>query len=190
VFDNSRYHMLTHYAPDPEPNGKILPTRKHHWYVDFQAPLDLPSGSYRLVARGPAQTDKLGDYEVASTAFLVGAGKSDSLTATLKDGTLALVWTHAQPQPTGVENWPIDAYRLLDPTVPPEMPATLRAPITVDFFVAGEPAGDSFEVPFTPGKGHILDFARTGLTPDDLSVRAHLSADITPTFVEAEVVSG
>ena len=62
--------------------------------------------------------------------------------------------------------------------------------ITVDFFIDGEPVGDSFEVPYTPGKGHILDFARTGLSADGLSVRAHQSSDILPTFVEAEVISG
>jgi len=189
ALDNSRYHMLTRYTPDPKPNGKILASRKHHWYVDFQVPLDLPAGAYRLVARGPAKQDSLGDYEVASSAFLVTVGKADQLAATLKDGTLALAWTHEQPQPTSIETWPVDAYRLLDATVPPDQPATIRAAITVDFFLDGEPVGDSFEVPYTPGKGHILDFARTGLSADGLSVRAHQSSDILPTFVEAEVIS-
>lgn len=190
ALDNSRYHMLTHYDPDPAPNGEILPTRKHHWFVDFQAPLDLPAGSYRLVATGPAMTDAPGDYEVASSPFLVGAGKADTLAATLQAGTLTVVWTHEQPQQMLVETYPTDAYRLLDPTVPPSQPATIRASITLDFFVDGQPAGDSFEVPFTPGKGHILDFARTGLPAVGLSVRAHLTSDIVPTFVEAEVISG
>lgn len=190
ALDNSRYHMLTHYNPDPAPNGQILPTRKHHWFVDFQAPLDLPAGNYRLVASGPAMQDALTQYEVPSSPFLVGAGKADTLTATLKDGTLTLAWTHEQPQQVLLETYPTDAYRLLDPTVPPDQPATIRATLTLDFFIAGEPAGDTFEVPFTPGKGHILDFARTGLAPDNLSVRAHLANDIVPSFVEAEVISG
>ena len=69
------------------------------------------------------------------------------------------------------------------------MPATVRATITLDFFVDGEPVGDTFEVPFTPGKGHLLDFARTGLPALGLAVRAHLTSDIVPTFVEAEVLS-
>lgn len=189
ALDNSRYHMLTHYDPDPKPNKKILPSRKHHWYVDYQAPLDLPAGSYRLVATGPAMEDALTDYEVASGPFLVGAGKADLLTATLKDGTLTVAWTHEQPQQVLIETWPTDAYRLLDATVPPTMPATVRATITLDFFVDGEPAGDTFEVPFTPNKGHLLDFARTGLPALGLAVRAHLTSDIVPTFVEAEVLS-
>jgi hypothetical protein len=190
ALDNSRYHMLTHYNPDPAPNGQILPTRKHHWFVDFQAPLDLPAGNYRLVASGPAMQDALTQYEVPSSPFLVGAGKADTLTATLQDGTLTLAWTHEQPQQVLLETYPTDAYRLLDPTVPPDQPATIRATLTLDFFIAGEPAGDTFEVPFTPGKGHILDFARTGLAPDNLSVRAHLASDLIPSFVEAEVISG
>ena len=43
---------------------------------------------------------------------------------------------------------------------------------------------------FTPGIGHVLDVAALGLPGTGLSVRTHLSADIVPAFVEAEVSAG
>jgi hypothetical protein len=191
ALDNSRYHMLTHYDPDPEPNGNILPARMHHWYVDFQAPLDLPAGNYRLVASGDAWTGAATEaYSVASSPFLVTQSKADALAATLVDGELTLTWTHAQPAYEKAGSWPIAGYRLLDPEVGPGEPATVRAPLTIDFFVDGQPMGAPAEVEFVPGVGHVFDFAATGLPGDGLSVRAHLSADVIPAFVEAEVVAG
>ena len=191
VLDNSRYHMLTHYEPDPKPNGKVLPSRKHHWYVDFQADLELPAGDYRLVATGDAWDGKtVAPYTITSSPFLVTQSKSDELSATLAGDQLTLVWTHIQPALEMVETWPVAGYRLLDPEVGPGEPATLRAPLTVEFFVDGAPMGATFEVPYVAGTGHVLDFTRVGLPVDGLSVRAHLGADIVPAFVEAPVTGG
>jgi len=64
------------------------------------------------------------------------------------------------------------------------------APLTLDFFVDGEPVGQPQQVDFTPGIGHVLDVAALGLPGTGLSVRTHLSADIVPAFVEAEVSAG
>ena len=50
--------------------------------------------------------------------------------------------------------------------------------------------GDPQQVTFTPGSGHVLDVAGLGLPGTGLSVRAHLSVDIVPAFVEAEVSAG
>ena len=191
VFDNSRYHMLTHYAPEPEQNGTLLPSRKHHWYVDFQVPLELPAGSYRLVATGTHWDGAAAQpYSVGSSPFVVTQGKADALAATLKDGTLTVLWTHTPPALEIVETWPVAGYRLLDPEVGPDQPATVRAPLTLDFFVDGQPAGTPQQVNFKPGTGHVLDFAALGLPDAGLSVRAHLSADIVPAFVETDVTPG
>jgi len=191
VFDNSRYHMLTHYDPIPEQNGELLPSRMHHWYVDFQVPLELPAGTYRLVASG-AHWDGAASqpYTVASTPFAVTQGKDDVLTATLDGATLTVLWTHTPVPLETSGTWPIAGYRLLDPEVAPDQPATVRAPLTLDFFVDDQPAGDPQQVDFTPGKGHVVDFAALGLPSEGLSVRAHLSADIVPAFVEAPVAAG
>jgi hypothetical protein len=191
VFDNSRYHMLTHYDPTPKQNGAILPSRQHHWYVDFQAPLDLPAATYRLVATGTHWDGAAAQpYSVTSTSFAVVTGKSDMLAATLDGDTLTVVWTHTPPALETVETWPVAGYRLLDPEVGPAEPATIRAPLTLDFFVDDQPAGDPQQVEYTPGKGHVLDFAALGLPSQGLSVRAHLGADIVPAFVTADVTAG
>ena len=191
VFDNSRYHMLTHYDPIPEQNGAIVPSRQHHWYVDLQVPLELGAGTYRLAATGTHWDGaKVQTHTVTSTPFAVTTGKVDALAATLVGGTLTVVWTHTPPALETVETWPVAGYRLLDPEVGPDEPATIRAPITLDFFVDDQPAGAPQQVEFTPGKGHVLDFAALGLPTQGLSVRAHLGADIMPAFVTADVVGG
>ena len=187
VLDNSRYHMLTHYAPDPKPNGTVLPSRKHHWYVDFQPPLDLPAGDYRLEIRGVASDGAAKPYTLRSVPFAITQSKGDELSATLKDGELTLKWQRTPPAYEMENTWPIAGYRLLDPTVPPDMPATLRAPLTIHFFKDGEPVGDDYAVSYD--NGHRFDFAATGLDSAGLTVRAHLSADIVPAFIEADVVA-
>ena len=191
ALDNSRYHMITHYDPDPGPNGAILAERAHHWFVDFQAPLDLPAGNYRLVASGEAWTGAAAEpYSVASSPFLVTQGEADVVTATLTDGALTIEWKHMQPAFEKFDTWPIAGYRLLDPEVGPDEPATVRAPLTLDFFVDGKPMGDSAEVMFTPGVGHVFDYAATGLPDTGVSARVHLSADIIPAFIVTDVQAG
>lgn len=190
AFDNSRYHMLTHYAPDPKPNGEILASRLHHWYVDFQIPLDLPGGTYRLVATGDHFDGETKQYEVTSGPFKLMPSDHDKLAATLKGGSLTLVWTH-DPHEYVIadkEPWPTAGYRLLDPTVPPVMPATIRAPLVLEFEVGGEPMGDTYEVTHTEGVGHVLDFAATGLPTTDLVVLARLKSDILPVYAQADVL--
>jgi hypothetical protein len=190
ALDNSRYHMLTHYDPVPGTSDKLLPMRAHHWYVDFQVPLDLPAGDYRLVARGKHWDGAEAEHEVASATFTVTTGKADQLEATLDGDTLTLRWTHVQPayEVDGDHPWPIAGYRLLDPTVPPDQPATVRAPLTIHFLVDGTPMGADHEVPWSDA-GHVFDFGATGLPTDGLSVRAHLAADVVPAFVTADVVA-
>ena len=189
VFDNSRYHMLTHYDPFPQQNGALLASRMHHWYVDFQAPLELPAGNYRLVVTGEHWDGAAQPYTVTSSPFAVTQGKSDELLATRSGDLLTVLWTHAPVPLESVETWPVAGYRLLDPEVAPDQPATVRAPLTLDFFVDGQPVGDAQQVEFTPGEGHVLDVAALGLPSDGLSVRAHLSADVIPAFVEAIVTA-
>lgn len=190
VFDNSRYHMITHYAPDPGPNGNIMPMRAHHWYVDFQVPLDLPAGNYRLRALGDSWDGAAVPYDVASGAFAIIQSKSDNLVATLDGGgELRLSWTHtAHPYVVEEDPWPVAGYRLLDPTAEATMPATIRLPITIDFLVGGMPMGDAHELEYDAAAGaYVFDFASTGLASDDLQVRAHLTSDFVPVFVQADV---
>ncbi len=61
-------HMLTHYAPVPEPNGKLLAERQQKWYVDWQVPADMPAGTYRLRITGTAYDGQTEAYALAGTA--------------------------------------------------------------------------------------------------------------------------
>lgn len=187
ALDNSRYHMLTHYAPSPEPNGDILPARSHRWYVDWQVPADMPAGTYRLRALGRAHDGQIAsEYALESKPFAVTAGKTEAK-ALLAGGTLTLALTLGPPPYMTEGTWPIAGFRLLDGSVGPDQPATIRAPLTLVFVKDGQQVGDAHEVAWTPGQGHVFDFAATGLAADGLSVRINLRDDVAPSPIEAPV---
>lgn len=188
ALDNTRYHMLTHYDPTPEPNGKLLPARSHRWYVDWQVPADMPAGTYRLRATGRAYDGAAtAEYALESAPFAVELTKETAATAKLAGGTLTLTVTMAPPPYLTEETWPIGGYRLLDPEVGPADPITIRAPLTLAFAKDGEPVGEAHEVAYTPGEGHVFDFAATGLDPAGLTARIHLRDDVVPAVIEAPV---
>lgn len=189
ALDNSRYHMITHYDPEPEPNGKLLPERAQQWYVDWQAPADLPAGTYRLVARGRWYDGAASaDYEVASGEVAVGFGEDASLSATLTEGALELELTLPAPPYVTVKTWPTEGFRLLDPEAGPLDPVHVRAPLTLQLLEGGQPVGPAHELPATSGATYSFDFAATGLASEGLVARVHLRDDVVPAFVEAPVV--
>lgn len=187
ALDNTRYHMLTHYDPEPEPDGEILPSRSHRWYVDWQVPSDMPAGTYRLRVTGRAHDGAAAsDYALESAPLTIVAGKTEA-TAVLAGGTLTLT-VKLGPLPYVLEKtWPIGGFRLLDPTVGPDQPATIRAPLTLAFVKDGQPVGGTHEVAYTPGQGHVFDFAAAGLAPEGLTARINLRDDIVPSWFEAPV---
>lgn len=188
ALDNSRYHMITHYAPDPEPKGDTLPVRSHRWYVDWQVPADMPAGTYRVVVTGRAHTGgATSDYELASPPFAVTIAKGLAVSAKLSGTALTLAMTLEAPAYETYKGWPIRGYRLLDPEVGPADPVTVRAPLVLRFLKDGEPQGEPHEVTYEPGKGHVFDFSKTGLDPQGLTAQVHLKADLTPTPIEAPV---
>ena len=190
ALDNSRYHMLTHYAPVPEPNGKLLPERQQKWYVDWQVPADMPAGTYRLRITGNAYDGSATEaYALVTTEFEVGFAAAHELTAALDGGDLTLDVVRPPPEYELVETWPIGGFRLLDPEVAAADPVHVRVPLTLSFVKNGQPVGDTYEVPYVPGAGHVFDFAATGLDPDQLQARVHVRDDVVPAFIEADVVA-
>ncbi|MBA3545311.1 MAG: hypothetical protein H0T76_02395 [Nannocystis sp.] len=186
ALDNSRYHMLTHYAPVPEPNGKLLAERSQRWYVDWQVPADMPAGTYRLRVGGRSYDGAAtSDYAFDSSPFKVTLTDEHELKAVLSAGTLTLDLTLVPPPYTTDETWPITGYRLLDPRVAAADPVHVYVPLTLEFTKNGQPVGDPYEVPYTPGMGHVFDFAATGLAPEMLSARVHLRDDVVPAFIES-----
>ncbi len=189
VLDNSRYDMLTHYSPDPPPNGKVVESRTHLWWVDWQVPLDFPAAKVRLVARGNYFNGQdTQPYEVVSPAFDVVQSNQAELQASIEGVDLLLQLRTPPPPAIEEESWLREGFRLLDSTAAADAPQVVKAPLTVRFLVEGQPVGPLTTAVFDPDRGaHIVDFASTGLSPDNLSVSVHLKADITASPTVAQV---
>ena len=189
--DNRRYHMITSFSADPPLNGEIAASRKHHWRIDWELPIDLPAGHYRLVASGEYwDGDALHGYELESSVFAVVQSPTINTVATLDGGQLSLkidLPTLAEDIAPGA-SWLRRGYRLQDPKVGPGGPLGLRAPLIVAFTVDGVDDKKNYELTFDENAGtYLFDFAATGLGSEGLEVRYHLSADIEPSFTVAPV---
>jgi len=189
VYDNTRYHMITHYNPDPPPNGQVEPARTHQWWIDWQVPLDFPAASVRMVAQGRYfDGQELTDYEVVSPVVDIIQSSQASLTATLEGDDLVVLLTVPPPAYELEDTWPRSGYRLLDETAEANAPQVVRAPIKIQFMPGGQASGPPVSAVFDPQRGaHIVDFSSTGLSPEDLSVSVHLASDISPSPVVAQV---
>lgn len=192
VFDNSRYHMITHYAPDPPPSRTIRAERRHLWHVDMEVPADLPAGTYRLHATGRYWDGAAEqDYDVVSTPFTVAQAAGAALTATRDAGVVALQLTLPPTTRTreGESSWFVTGWRLFDPTVGPDARITVRAPLAVSVDVDGVARDDVWTVTWDEALGaHRFDTAAAGLAADAaLTVHAWLAADDVPSAVSAAV---
>lgn len=189
--DNRRYHMITSFSADPPLNGKIAASRKHHWRVDWELPIDLPAGHYRLVASGDYWDGKaLHGYELESSTFAVVQSLVINTVATLSGGELSLkIDLPALPEDIAAgASWLRRGYRLHDPKVGPDGPLGLRAPLKIAFTVNGVDDENSYELIFDENAGaYLFDFAATGLGSEGLEVRYHLSADLEPSLTVTPV---
>ena len=190
ALDNSRYHMITHYDPNPGPNGNVA-ARQHHWYVDWEIPADLPAGIHRLVARGPAwEGGALGEYEVASSPFAVRQAAGATLDIERNGTVLALRLRLPAVVPASEEGWPTAGWRVHDPEAGPGEPITVRAPLRLQLRVDGVTRPGRHTVSFDEASGaHVFDLSDAGIDPDAgvVTVQAHLDADVDPDAVEAVV---
>ncbi len=189
MYDNSRYEMITHYSPDPAPNGEVVDSREHKWWVDWQVPLSFPATSVRFVARGEYFNGTVtSSYEVASPAFDIIQSTQASLSATLAGDDLLLTLQTAAPEVVEEESWLRAGFRLLDATAAAGAPQVVKAPLRIQFIKDGEPTGEQLTAEFDNEQGaHVIDFAATGLSPEGLSVSVHLAADISPSPVVVQV---
>ena len=184
--DNTRYHMLTHYDPDPPSNGTVAASRAHNWFVDWQLPLEFPGARVRLVARGEAWSgsEKV-PYEVISGPMLVRP-PADSLLEGTRDGArIELRWTAPAPSAEEEKGYPSGGYRLLDPSVGPDAVLTVRAPVRVWFSTEdfdSEPVIATFD---DEAGAYVVDAA--ALPEADLLAHVQLENDIVAAIVEAKV---
>jgi hypothetical protein len=190
VFDNSRYHMVTHYDPDPPQSRRIREERHHDWYVDLELPTDLPAGTYRLRATGTWWDGAARQpYDVASSPFAVVQAEGATLAAErAADGAIALRLSLPATVPTGQEgaSWLTTGWRLFDPWVGPAERLTVRAPLSVTVDADGVPLPDVLPAAWDETLGaHRLDAVAAGLpAAATLTIHAWLAADATPSAVE------
>ena len=193
-YDNTRYHMITHYRPDPPPDGTIADQRRHEWLVDWEIPADFPAGTYRMVAVG---TYWLGGseqaYEVASTPFAVVQAADAQLAVTTDEAgwILRLTLPSVPFVRAPGESWPASGWRLQDPLRSPSQPIVVQAPLQLVIGV------DEVLLPGiylahwdAAADAHRFDPVAAELTIPDgaaVTVDAHIDADRSPSPVEAPV---
>ncbi|MCA9655165.1 MAG: hypothetical protein KC501_34945 [Myxococcales bacterium] len=191
ALDNSRYHMITHYDPNPAPNGSVAASRNHEWYVDWEIPADLPAGIYRLVASGPVWNGGAeGTFEASSTPFAVQQAAGAALQVDRAGSVLTLRMELPPVAAATEESWPTAGWRVHDPEAGPADPITVRVPLTLAFAVDGVPQpGEHLASYDAMAGGHVFDLADAGLdgTGGAITVQAHLAADIDPDAIEAAV---
>jgi hypothetical protein len=190
VLDNSRYHMITHYAPIPAQSDEVMASRAHEWYVDWELPAELPAATYRLVASGVYWDGAEQLFEVESSPFTVGQHDGATLQAqrsgTMLTLTLQLPWTPWLTE----ETWPISGWRIHDPEAGLGQPNTVRVPLTLRFNVDGVDQPGDYAAEFDPAEGgHVFDLADAGIDADAsvVVVSAHLAADVDPDAIQANV---
>ncbi len=186
AYDNSRYEMLTLYEPIPEVKSDVLPSRKHHWRVRWQVPMDLPLGTYRLSATGLAQgmDGKQVAVAVQSKPVKVSAGLT-TFAVTRTGGKLLIVM---QGPPTVYadepgQTWPLAGWRLLDRNAAPDKFGTVRAVLHAAIVAGGKTT--EIDLPFVEGDdSNQVDLTPLGLAtaPLDVSVERVGSDAPWPTF--------
>ncbi len=191
ALDNSRYHMITHYDPNPAPNGDIAPSRSHEWYVDWEIPADFPAGIYRLAVQGPVWNGAAaGDFEASSTPFAIQQSDAAVLQLDRTGDTLELRMELPPVPLVTEENWPVSGWRVHDPAAGPADPIAVRAPLRLTFAVDGMAQPGEYTVDFDPAAAaHVFDLADAGLDGAGgvITVQANVAADIDPDAIEGTV---
>ncbi len=191
ALDNSRYGMITHYDPNPAPNGQTAAARQHQWYVDWEIPADHPAGIYRLVARGPVwEGGAVVEVEVESSPFAVHQAEGAVLEPSRAGSMLSLHLTLPPVAPQTEQSWPTAGWRVHDPEAGPGDPITVRVPLRLAFAIDGVAQPGRYTASFDATLGaHVFDLADAGIDPDAgvVTVSAHLEADLDPDPIEAVV---
>ena len=163
AYDNTRYEMLTILEPDPPITHDLLPSRKHHWRVRWEVPMNWPAGAYRMRATGKALGLDGKTVDVDVTSAIQISGGPVSVAATTNAGKATLTW-RAQPiayLPDAVYTWPSAGWRLINRDVAPDK----EAPVRVALQVTGPGKTTPVVLPWDEAAGgSVLDLAAQGWT--------------------------
>jgi hypothetical protein len=189
VLDNSRQHMITHYDPDPAPNGSIATARRHQWYVDWEVPADMPAATYRLAVRGPAwQGGARVDFTATSQPFAITQHEDATLEVEREGTMLSLRMRLPAVVQQSEQTWPIAGWRVHDPEAGPDAPITVRAPLRLRILEDGVALRGEHTVHFDVDAGaHAFDLADVDAGDGALVVEAHLDADVEPDPIAAAI---
>lgn len=121
----SFYEMHLEYA---------LTNGAHVYTVEFEAPLNWPLGSYRIVSEGMAQQGSAAThYRIESAPFVVSEANNLQLSAVQRVGNSLETTLSYTPMPNN--------YRVIDPEIQSDRPAPVRMG-RVDFTVGGQVLSD------------------------------------------------
>jgi glycerophosphoryl diester phosphodiesterase len=109
-----------------------LVSARHLWTVEFEAPKDWPTGSYRFVVSGRALQAGEAPYTLTSGSFTVSVSPTLQISSPASNNGNCEVTLSYTPRPSN--------YRVIDPYVPANQPAPVRAG-TVTFSVGSTPIG-------------------------------------------------
>ncbi|HXG27317.1 MAG TPA: neutral/alkaline non-lysosomal ceramidase N-terminal domain-containing protein, partial [Nevskiales bacterium] len=109
-----------------------LVSARHLWTVEFEAPKDWPTGNYRFVVSGQALQAGETPYTLTSDSFTVSISSTLQISSPASNNGNCEVTLSYTPRP--------DNYRVIDPYVPANQPAPVRA-ATVTFSLGGTPIG-------------------------------------------------
>jgi len=191
ALDNSRYQMITHYDPDPAPNGNIAAARNHEWYVDWEIPADFPAGIYRLAVDGPVWNGAArGVFEASSTPFAIGQSGAAMLLLERSGSSLELRMELPPVPVVTEEGWPVSGWRVLDPEAMVTDPIVVRAPLRLTFALDGVDQAGEYTASWSDAAGaHVFDLADAGLdgAAGVVTVRANVAADVDPDPIDGVV---
>jgi glycerophosphoryl diester phosphodiesterase len=109
-----------------------LVSARHLWTVEFEAPKDWPTGIYRFVVSGQALQSGETPYTLTSDSFTVSVSPTLQISSPASNNGHCEVTLSYTPRPSN--------YRVIDPYVPANQPAPVRAG-TVTFSVGSTPIG-------------------------------------------------
>ncbi|MEZ4459176.1 MAG: hypothetical protein R3E66_05525 [bacterium] len=175
--DSTNLETVVVFRPDPPTTKEILAERDHDWQFMWQVPPTLPTGTYRIHAKGKALTSTTGEWEAVTRTFSVVPSPNVIATATRVADQLQIRLEHpAEP----LVKTPQDAYPLRGWSVFDMVGATqnirTQTPLRVIFDLDGVPQPDVLTSTWNDAEGrHEVDTSGVSFNLDGGTLYANIS---------------